>query len=547
MGRRGARMPRQRDTQHTPLSNDLLCGMASGFAVSGSGAPPRLRASGGGLADNGSSRHVRVRSSGGSAIADAKSGQEPRDRDAQGLGFDTAVSSTSKNHTVDSVSSFQTWDDDNVCDGNTSPRSMPGSQEGNNVSPKLVVFSGGTAFNSIAGKLMKFTTSVSHILPVSDDGGSTAEIVRVLGGPAVGDIRSRCLRLADDSDSEARAVRRLLGHRLPTDDGEEAKREWYSIVEGCHPLWDGVSEPYKHTIRAFLVYFHSQILRHVTQMFDFRNGSVGNFFFAGARLFFRSLDAAIFLFARVARIPEGSQVLPAIQTEERITLGAELEDGTFLRGQNEISHPTVEGKKDQASVVDKLCDGPVLPSPIQRVFYMSSEGTNREHEVFLPANRMALSELERADTIIYGMGSLYTSICPSLILDGMGEVIASRTVPKILILNGRHDRETSACRLHDGPMRATDVAQAVVDALNRQYAGNSRSLDNPTSAYITAMLVPRGGFIPVDMQGIEQLGVGMVLEVESVRDGDGDVLFDPEALVQAIDDVMAKQNQELQM
>lgn len=50
----------------------------------------------------------------------------------------------------------------------------------------------------------------------------------------------------------------------------------------------------------------------------------GNFFFAGARIFFRSLEAAIFLFSRVARIPEGSLVLPAICTEERITLGAEL-------------------------------------------------------------------------------------------------------------------------------------------------------------------------------------------------------------------------------
>lgn len=36
------------------------------------------------------------------------------------------------------------------------------------------------------------------------------------------------------------------------------------------------------------------------------------------------------------------QVLPAICTEERITLGAELEDGTVVRGQNTISHPTVE-------------------------------------------------------------------------------------------------------------------------------------------------------------------------------------------------------------
>lgn len=66
----------------------------------------------------------------------------------------------------------------------------------------------------------------------------------------------------------------------------------------------------------------------------------GNFFFAGARLFFRSLEAGIFLFSRVARIPEGSLVLPVIRTEEKITLGAELLDGSIIRGQNEISHPS---------------------------------------------------------------------------------------------------------------------------------------------------------------------------------------------------------------
>jgi hypothetical protein len=78
--------------------------------------------------------------------------------------------------------------------------------------------------------------------------------VRVLGGPAVGDIRSRCLRLASDgggSDGgEARAVRRLLAHRLPPHCGRAAKAEWAEIVEGDHPLWAGVSEPYKHTIRG---------------------------------------------------------------------------------------------------------------------------------------------------------------------------------------------------------------------------------------------------------------------------------------------------------
>lgn len=51
---------------------------------------------------------------------------------------------------------------------------------------------------------------------------------RVIGGPAVGDIRSRCLRLSDQSTAEALAVRNLLGHRLPLD-SLQAKSEWYHI------------------------------------------------------------------------------------------------------------------------------------------------------------------------------------------------------------------------------------------------------------------------------------------------------------------------------
>lgn len=117
--------------------------------------------------------------------------------------------------------------------------------------------------------------AVSHILPVSDDGGSTAEIVRVLGGPAVGDIRSRCLRLADSDSTEARAVKQLLGHRLSAHDRIAAKTEWYNIVEGDHQLWEGIGEPYKHTIRAFLVHFHTLVLRQSAARFSFQNGSVG--------------------------------------------------------------------------------------------------------------------------------------------------------------------------------------------------------------------------------------------------------------------------------
>lgn len=96
-----------------------------------------------------------------------------------------------------------------------------------------------------------------------------------------------------------------------------------------------------------------------------------------------------------------------------------------------------------------------LPAAIRRVFYLANEGTHREHEVQLPANSVALAALARADAVVYAVGSLYTSIVPSLALRGVGEAIAERGgCPKVLLLNGFHDRETSRCLRHEGPMDA---------------------------------------------------------------------------------------------
>ncbi|EOA27056.1 hypothetical protein CARUB_v10023151mg [Capsella rubella] len=412
-------------------------------------------------------------------------------------------------------------------------------------SPSLLVFSGGTGFNGVVEDLKKLTTRVAHVLPVSDDGGSTAEIVRVLGGPAVGDIRSRCLRLSDESTSEALAVRRLLGHRLPID-ADKAKKDWYDIVEGDHSLWNGVSRPYSETIRAFLIYFQNEILRRPNDRFCFSNGSIGNFFFAGARIFFQSLDAAIFLFSRVSEIPCDSLVLPVISTNDRLTLGCELLDGTIIRGQNEISHPT----NGTLQTVDKRhCLTLALPSKIKRVFYMSSEGNNLLHEVFPPVNPTVLEQLRSVDCIVYAMGSLFTSICPSLVLLGVGEIISSRSCRKVpgnssrilmveiqsdvfswsqvLLLNGSQDRETSS-------FTASCFVTAIADALNRTHGDPNIRLKNPPGYYINTLLVPKDGEIAVDLKQLSEQGINDVRVVESVVDPKHGILFSPSSLINTL-------------
>ena len=56
-----------------------------------------------------------------------------------------------------------------------------GEPSGDNV-PSYLVISGGTGCNAICAAF----AHACYVMPVSDDGGSSSEIIRVLGGPSIG-------------------------------------------------------------------------------------------------------------------------------------------------------------------------------------------------------------------------------------------------------------------------------------------------------------------------------------------------------------------------
>lgn len=59
---------------------------------------------------------------------------------------------------------------------------------------KILVFSGGSAANSLVDVfnevIEKNSCCLSYVIPISDNGGSSSELIRVFGGPGIGDIRS---------------------------------------------------------------------------------------------------------------------------------------------------------------------------------------------------------------------------------------------------------------------------------------------------------------------------------------------------------------------
>ena len=69
-------------------------------------------------------------------------------------------------------------------------------------------------------------------------------------------------------------------------------------------------------------------------------------------------------------------------------------------------------------------------------------------EVHPQLNPLVAKALQGSHAVLYGCGSLYSSICPSLIVRGVGVEIAALgdAVPKVLLLNGSPDRETHGIR-----------------------------------------------------------------------------------------------------
>lgn len=57
-----------------------------------------------------------------------------------------------------------------------------------------MVFSGGSAANSLVDVfnevIDKNAVSLTYVIPISDNGGSSSELIRMFGGPGIGDIRS---------------------------------------------------------------------------------------------------------------------------------------------------------------------------------------------------------------------------------------------------------------------------------------------------------------------------------------------------------------------
>ncbi len=133
--------------------------------------------------------------------------------------------------------------------------------------------------------------------------------------------------------------------------------------------------------------------------------SFGNLFLAALDGISDTFDQAVRRMGEVLAIT--GRVLPV--TNQNVHLEAEFENGETVFGESRI-----------------FCAKKQTDSPIRRIRLVP------EHPKALPESVGALLE---ADLIVLGPGSLYTSVIPNLLVDGIASAIVQSKALKVLVLN----------------------------------------------------------------------------------------------------------------
>jgi uncharacterized cofD-like protein len=204
-----------------------------------------------------------------------------------------------------------------------------------------------------------------------------------------------------------------------------------------------------------------QLFQHRFTTGELAGHSFGNLFLAGLTDLLGSFDRAVSESARVLAV--SGRVVPS--TVDMVELVARFADGREVRGETALA---ADGAQCQRVRID-----PADPS----------------------AHPGALQAIGRAQAIVMGPGSLFTSTLPPLLVPGIAAAVRAAAVPRVYVCNLlQQPGETEGYRASDHVARIFDhVGEGLVDTV-----------------VVSRNRAEYGTPVPVDRGGLRRLGVQVV-------------------------------------
>ena len=221
--------------------------------------------------------------------------------------------------------------------------------------------------------------------------------------------------------------------------------------------------------------------------------SFGNLFIAAMTEVTGDVETALKESSKVLAVK--GRVLPA--STAHVRLDAIMDDGTVVQGESQI---------------------PEVHKHIHRVKLYP------EHAQPVDA---ALEALETADAIILGPGSLYTSIMPNLLVDGVADAVKKSHALKIYICNvmtqpGETDGYTAS--MH---------AKAILDHAGKGAIDFMLVNSHPISEEMKRYYAEKGAFpVKIDEEEVNKLGIGL-MKADIINESDV-IRHDPDKLCRAV-------------
>ncbi len=238
---------------------------------------------------------------------------------------------------------------------------------------RIVVIGGGTGLSTMLRGLKRYTSNITAIVTVADDGGSSGKLKRQLNILPPGDIRNCLVALADDETQ----MTELFQFRFGSSVNPDAKPGAQTVDQSPPPSGSGFGE-------------------------GLRDHAFGNLLIAAMCAINQGdFNKAVKETSRVLNI-RGS-VLPS--TVEHVHLSAEMEDGSTMDGETNIAHSPLKIKR-MSMVPENAC-------PLPEV----------------------IAAINQAEMIVIGPGSVYTSIIPNLLVEGVPEALHRSKAKKVYICN----------------------------------------------------------------------------------------------------------------
>lgn len=310
--------------------------------------------------------------------------------------------------------------------------------------PKVVVIGGGTGLSVLLKGLKQYTSQLTAVVTVSDDGGSSGRLRAELGVLPPGDIRNCLVALAETET----LMDKVFQHRF----------QQGGSLQG-------------HNLGNLLLTAMSEI--------------TGDF------------ESAIKEVSKVLKVR--GKVIPA--TLEQVVLGARMRDGVTVFGETSI--------RAYGEPIDRLYLVPEICEPVPDT----------------------LEALMNADAIVIGPGSLFTSIIPNLLVNGVVEAIRSSPaltfyISNIMTENGETDNYSAA-----------DHIKVIVDHIGEQIFDyvvvNSGRIDpERKQRYLEEKAVP----VDPSVSELEKMGI-KIIEADLVSQNEV-AWHDPHKLARTIFDTL---------